>query len=137
MPHLSRSEIKSQDLDDNNILLNWSDGANQGPSERTVYPFRGFFPARYYIIDFELCAAFDLDSDPVDRVVRGVPIEKRGGKLSNYGRHAAPEMLEDEPYCPFRADIWQLGTLFGELFGVSNSLYGHEHRTDRTSSIAI
>ena len=27
-------------------------------------------------------------------------------------------MLSGAPYCPFRADIWQLGTMFKSIFGV-------------------
>jgi len=106
------------DLDDNNILLNCSGDLKRPLRDQDQnFPFRSLFPARYYIIDFELCAVFDFDSDPATRLVQGIPTARRGGKLSNYGRHAAPEMLLDEPYCPFRADIWQLGTLCGELFG--------------------
>jgi hypothetical protein len=27
-------------------------------------------------------------------------------------------MLSESPYCPFRADIWQLGKMFKSIFGV-------------------
>ena len=47
----------------------------------------------------------------------GLPITgiRTGGE---YARKPAPEMLSGDPYCPFRADIWQLGTMFKLTFGV-------------------
>jgi serine/threonine protein kinase len=83
-----------------------------------VTPFRSLFPIRYYLNDFEMAVTFDPSSDPSSRVVTGLPIE--GIRTGNYARAVAPEMLSDSPYCPFRADIWQLGTMFKESFGVSN-----------------
>ena len=41
-----------------------------------------------------------------------------GIRTGEYGRKPAPEMLSGAPYCPFRADIWQLGTMFKSIFGV-------------------
>ena len=79
-------------------------------------PFRSYFPVRYYINDFELAATFDPDSEPSSRVVTGLPTT--GIRAGEYGREPAPEMLTGSPYCPFRADVWQLGTMFKWTFGV-------------------
>jgi hypothetical protein len=79
-------------------------------------PFRSYFPIRYYLNDFELAVTFDLDSDPSSRVVTGLPTAKL--RPGQYGRDIAPEMQLESPYCPFRADIWQLGKLFKSIFGV-------------------
>jgi hypothetical protein len=81
-------------------------------------PFRSYFPVRYYLNDFELAVCFEPQSEPSARRVVGFPTKNLRGK---YGRDAAPEFLTDEPYCPFRADVWQLGNLFGRCFGVSRS----------------
>ena len=74
------------------------------------------FPVRYYINDFELAVTFEPHSEPSSRTVTGLPIT--GIRTGKYGRKPAPEMLSENPYCPFRADIWQLGTMFKMLFGV-------------------
>ena len=79
-------------------------------------PFRSLFPIRYYINDFELAATFDPNSEPSSRTVTGFPTT--GVRTGEYGRRPAPEMLSGDPYCPFRADIWQLGTMFKSSFGV-------------------
>jgi hypothetical protein len=79
-------------------------------------PFRSCFPIRYFINDFELAITFDTDSDPSSRVVTGLPTA--GVRPGQYGRDVAPEMLSESPYCPFRADIWQLGKMFKSIFGV-------------------
>lgn len=33
------------------------------------------------------------------------------GRIGQYGREYAPETLIDEPYCPFKADVWYLGRM--------------------------
>jgi hypothetical protein len=83
-------------------------------------PFRSYFPIRYFINDFELSITFDLDSDPLSRVVTGLPTV--GLCPGQYGRDVAPEMVLESPYCPFRADIRQLGTMFKSIFGVCPQL---------------
>ena len=80
-----------------------------------VGPFRSLFPVRYHINDFEFAVTFESHSEPSSQTVTGLPItEVRAGE---YGRKPAPEMLSGA-YCPFRADIWQLGTMFNSPFGV-------------------
>lgn len=84
-------------------------------------PFRSYFPVRYYLNDFDLSVCFKYDSEPSSRVVTGVPTT--GKRSVAYGRDAAPEMLSDAPYCPFRADIWQLGDMFNQYFVVSGQFF--------------
>ena len=50
------------------------------------------------------------------RTVTGLPIT--GIRSGEYARKPALEMLSGDPYCPFRADIFQLGTMFNSCFGV-------------------
>ena len=110
-----------QDIDSDNILINWVGGRYQ-PQEASktgqLAPFRSLFPSpiRYYINDFELAVTFDPETAPSSRVVTGLPTS--GVRTGEYARDIAPEMLSGAPYCPFRADIWQLGTMFKSYFGV-------------------
>jgi hypothetical protein len=85
-------------------------------ARRPLLPFRSLFPVRYYLNDFEFAVTFEPDSEPSSRTVTGLPIT--GIRTGEYGRKPAPEMLSGAPYCPFRADIWQLGTMFKLTFGV-------------------
>lgn len=114
-----------QDLDTDNILINPADGVRQDVIARQTKhasPFREDFPVRYYINDFELAVCFDEDSHPSTRLVKCLPIT---GKIEDeYSRDAAPEMLLDAPYCPFRADVWQLGKMFNRTFGGALYLNG-------------
>jgi len=107
------------DIDSDNILINWAGRQYQSPEcladGRLLGPFRSLFPVRYYINDFELAVTFDPHSEPSSRTVTGLPTT--GIRTGEYGRDPAPEMLSGVPYCPFRADIWQLGMLFKSTFG--------------------
>ncbi|KIY50052.1 hypothetical protein FISHEDRAFT_57770 [Fistulina hepatica ATCC 64428] len=78
-----------------------------------VPPLRSLFPVRYYLNDFEMSVTFESSSEPSSRVISGCPSKHR---LGGYARMPYPEMLTGEPYCPFRADIWQLGTMFRQQF---------------------
>ncbi|KAJ3911273.1 kinase-like domain-containing protein [Lentinula edodes] len=65
---------------------------------------------RYYFIDFENAVHFSKDSDPATRTVVGPPVP-----WAKYGRPSPPEMQQKFPYCPFRADIWQVGGCLYQL----------------------
>src|ERR1700683_1278899 len=74
---------------------------------------RSVFPIRYYIIDFEFSIRFPEDSTPDQRVVTGVPALKIGlDHPDDYGHKLSPEMLLNKPHCPFKSDVFQLGTMF-------------------------
>jgi hypothetical protein len=79
-------------------------------------PFRSLFPICHYINDFEFAVTFDPGSEPSSRLVTGLPSD--GLRTGKYERDPAPEMLSEAPYCPFLADMWQLGNLFRYCFGV-------------------
>ncbi|KAJ3864360.1 hypothetical protein EV359DRAFT_81484 [Lentinula novae-zelandiae] len=66
-----------------------------------------FLRPRYYIIDFEWAVRFSPDSDPATRTVTGPPLS-----WDIYRRPPPPEMLSELPYCPFKADVWQVGKSF-------------------------
>ncbi|PBL00040.1 hypothetical protein ARMGADRAFT_527950 [Armillaria gallica] len=55
-----------------------------------------------------MAVCFDKDSDPGTRKITGLP-NVRVSRIGQYGREYTPEMLVDEPYCPFKADVWYLG----------------------------
>ncbi|EJD51266.1 hypothetical protein AURDEDRAFT_159672 [Auricularia subglabra TFB-10046 SS5] len=64
---------------------------------------------RYMINDFELSIQFAPDSDPETRLVTGIPIARYGAIAEEYLKPLAPEARLDTPYCPFKADIYQIG----------------------------
>ncbi|KAG7443937.1 uncharacterized protein BT62DRAFT_901657 [Guyanagaster necrorhizus] len=105
--------IAHLDLDSDNILFNFLGGLREpdGTTETDVTgPFRSHFPIRYYINDFETAVCFDEDSDPSSRKITGLP-NVRVGRIGEYAREYAPEMLVGDPYCPFKADVWYLGRM--------------------------
>lgn len=118
----SNPRCSGKDIDIDNILVNFKGGPTQdgvtwsGGVWGPPTPFRAHFPVRYYLNDFELAVCFEHDSDPSTRVVSGLPTKGLRGK---YGRDVVPEMLSEQPYCPFRADVWQLGRMFLRCFQVS------------------
>jgi hypothetical protein len=78
------------------------------------------FPTRYYIIDFEFSIRFPEDSTPDQRVVTGIPVLRLGyDHPDDYGRDIAPEMLSENPHCPFKSDVYQLGKMFLSHFHAS------------------
>jgi serine/threonine protein kinase len=83
-----------------------------------VQPLRSRMNFRYYLIDFEFAAVYETDSPADDRLVAGLPV-RAGQRQGQYGRVPAPEMLTGERYCPFAADVFQLGVLLDESSGVS------------------
>lgn len=80
------------------------------------------FPVRYYYIDFELAVRFEPDMPPESRRVTGIPILRRGHyQPEDYGRPIAPEILDERHggvHDPFKADVYQLGTMFMNGFKV-------------------
>ncbi|THH20068.1 hypothetical protein EW146_g1250 [Bondarzewia mesenterica] len=74
---------------------------------------KDFLRPRYCIIDFEWAVRFLSSSNPVSRTVVGPPT-----RWDDYRRPAPPEMRSSQPYCPFKADVWQLGCTFLFCFQV-------------------
>ncbi|KIK68189.1 hypothetical protein GYMLUDRAFT_255963 [Collybiopsis luxurians FD-317 M1] len=94
--------VAHRDLFISNFLTSCRDGRHP-PGHDT------FFCPRYYIIDFEFAVRFLPDSNPATRTVTGPPIDWK-----IYRRAAPPEMRTSHPYCPFKADVWQLGKSLGK-----------------------
>lgn len=61
---------------------------------------------RVYLIDFELAVMFPDDCPEHERVCVGVPT---GASIPKSGRPRSKEMISNEPYDPFKADVWQFG----------------------------
>jgi hypothetical protein len=110
-----------QDLGDGNILSNWLRVPFRDEDAKAnvygVKPLRSRMPFRYYLIDFECAVVYDADTPAEQRLVTGLPVDASTRK-GQYGRVPAPEMLTGERYCPFAADVFQLGVHFDEYFGV-------------------
>ncbi|RPD71500.1 hypothetical protein L226DRAFT_176683 [Lentinus tigrinus ALCF2SS1-7] len=72
---------------------------------------------RVYLTDFETAVYFPPDVPAEERVCVDLPAGDSFGtmKPEEYGRPKPPELLSDAPYDPFKLDVWQLATSFGEL----------------------
>ncbi|KAL1722981.1 hypothetical protein EV715DRAFT_270088 [Schizophyllum commune] len=70
---------------------------------------------RVYLIDFEVAVQFPDDCPASERVCTGIPCTGSLANVSEYARPAIPEMLTGEPYDPFKLDVWQLASSFGEF----------------------
>jgi hypothetical protein len=115
-----------QDLCSDNILHNvygWPlKGEHTTPNAFDAHPYRSLVSIRYYMIDLELAVVYDPETPESERRVRGLPVlacQRRG----KYARRPAPEMLTGRWHCPFKADVFQLGDMFGELFGVCGPFF--------------
>ncbi|TDL17097.1 hypothetical protein BD410DRAFT_794668 [Rickenella mellea] len=101
--------IAHLDISLDNILVNCI-----GPRKTS---FQSRFKVFYYYNDFELAVYFPEQTNPAERVVSGLPTQRLYAPdatfehvRETYGRDPAPEMLQQSPYCPFKADVWQLET---------------------------
>ncbi|KAK0462948.1 kinase-like domain-containing protein [Desarmillaria tabescens] len=114
--------VAHRDIALSNILCNFAGGRTS--PEHTynlhVYPFRSYFPIRYYFIDFEWAAVFDEDANLSDCTVIGLP---EGRPPERYYRPKAPEMLLSAPYSPFPTDVFLLGTLLKDFLGPELNSY--------------
>lgn len=111
--------MSTQDAFLDNVLLSFAGGPIESDLIETVprpRPLRSLFPCRYYLIDFELAVIFEHSSESSSRVVTGLPT--KGQRSGEYGRDIAPELETDEPYCPFKLDMWQIGSEFRKYFMV-------------------
>ncbi|KZT34956.1 hypothetical protein SISSUDRAFT_223602 [Sistotremastrum suecicum HHB10207 ss-3] len=113
--YLHEHLIAHLDIDIDNFLINFA-GDQRCPEWPDRGKFRSFFPVRYYLGDMELCVRFSEDSDPSSRKIVGHPTLRIGVDPSKYGRELVPEMAHSEPYCPFKADVWQLGNMLSRMF---------------------
>ncbi|KZW01497.1 hypothetical protein EXIGLDRAFT_829973 [Exidia glandulosa HHB12029] len=121
--------IAHRDFSLSEVFLNYGSARQYPPDESWFYPqlpgpFRKLFDAQYFINDFELSVHYSPSSDPTSRRVVGHPTARYGHSIDTYGKALPPEALLDEPYCPFRADIFQLGQEILYEFGYVTTLPG-------------
>lgn len=111
-----RRSFLLQDFARGEILANSAGGpyVERGYAGPRPAPYRSHFPIWYWINDFELSVQFDPDSDPATRLVTGIPPARYGQDDQTYNKDLPPEALDDQPYCPFKADVFQVGYCVGE-----------------------
>ena len=63
---------------------------------------------RVYLIDFETAVQFPAECPSIERGSVGLPL----ADAEKYARPHAPEFASGKPYCPFKLDVWQLGSSF-------------------------
>ena len=71
---------------------------------------------RVYLIDFETAVYFSPHTPEWQRICVGRPIDgslRAGPK--GYGRPIPPEVAVEEPYDPYKLDVWQLGASFSDF----------------------
>ncbi|KAL8283408.1 hypothetical protein RQP46_005818 [Phenoliferia psychrophenolica] len=87
------------------------------PPSRRPCEWRSLFKSpQYYINDYEWSVQFSPDSSESSMLVQGFPLQAYGITLDEYKRPIPPEVLTGEPYCPFRMDVFQLGTSLHRIF---------------------
>lgn len=112
--YLHRRLIAHRDFAMKEVFSNygrgWDSAKHQPPCLRIPPTLRSCCPdMRYMINDLELSVQFASDSLPSTRVVMGNPIERYGYPAKEYGKYLGPEANRSAPYCPFKADMYQLG----------------------------
>ncbi|PPQ68741.1 hypothetical protein CVT25_012835 [Psilocybe cyanescens] len=99
--YLHRNLIGHRDLFLNNFMVGWMPMSLSG---------RSLTRPRVYIIDFETAVDFSDDCVESERLCSEHPFGN-DFDLEDYGRQLAPELSGDiQPYCPFKLDLWQLGS---------------------------
>ncbi|KZT41919.1 hypothetical protein SISSUDRAFT_1059029 [Sistotremastrum suecicum HHB10207 ss-3] len=114
--YLHEHLVAHLDIDIDNFLFNYIGEKRHINTPKIKEKFRCYFPVRYYLGDMELSVMFSPDSDPASRKIAGHPLTRIGVDPAKYGRELVPEMSGDEPYCPFKADMWQFGNMLGHMF---------------------
>lgn len=110
-----------QDFSSENFVFNHAPGPVQPYSKTgsTQPPaaLNSLFPLRFYLIDFEYAVSFSAETPDAERTVRGPPGMEPTGRFI-YTRPLPSEAQAEAPYCPFRADVWQIGLMLQEQFEV-------------------
>ncbi|KAA1478271.1 kinase-like protein [Dentipellis sp. KUC8613] len=91
-------KIAHRDAFSDNFLVEWQPESLRTMTVPTTRP-------RVYMNDFETAVMFEPDTDPSECTCIGCPM----GNPDTYTRPMTPEILKEEPYDPFKLDVWQLG----------------------------
>ncbi|TFY71731.1 hypothetical protein EVG20_g1271 [Dentipellis fragilis] len=91
-------KIAHRDAFSDNFLVEWQPESLRTMTVPMTRP-------RVYINDFETAIMFEPDTDPSECTCTGCPM----GNPDTYTRPVIPEILKEEPYDPFKLDVWQLG----------------------------
>ena len=71
---------------------------------------------RVYLINFENAVQFPADCPSTERVSVGYPSAAAAAAAAEkYARPHAPEFASGKAYCPFKLDVWQLGSSFSDF----------------------
>ncbi|PPQ76881.1 hypothetical protein CVT26_001440 [Gymnopilus dilepis] len=104
LTYLHENRVAHRDMFLDNLVVEWIPASMIERSTVTR--------PRVYIIDFESAVDFPEDSTDRQRVCSGVPIPPR----QDYGRAIPSELTNDDPYCPFKLDVWQFGSKVRYMF---------------------
>jgi hypothetical protein len=71
---------------------------------------------RVYLIDFEVAVEFPPECPLVERLSTGYPLGGSFPEPKIYSRPLPPEISSsNNRYCPFKLDVWQLGSSFANF----------------------
>ncbi|KIM79428.1 hypothetical protein PILCRDRAFT_10264 [Piloderma croceum F 1598] len=103
------SNIAHRDAFHNNFLVQWHPESMRTMSIPASRP-------RVYLIDFEVAMEFPAECPPVERMSTGYPPGGSFPETEMYSRPLLPEISSSNNcYCPFKLDIWQLGSTFANF----------------------
>ncbi|KAL6306172.1 kinase-like domain-containing protein [Sparassis latifolia] len=97
--------IAHRDAFHDNFLVQWQPESMRSMTIPTCCP-------RVYLIDFEVAVEYPEECPLAERLTTGCPLGGSFLEPAMYSRPLAPEMTTNEPYCPFKLDVWQLGYSF-------------------------
>ncbi|TFY59007.1 hypothetical protein EVG20_g7948 [Dentipellis fragilis] len=77
---------------------------------------------RVFLIDFEVATSFEADCPKNERLCTGCPMGSSLIQSETYARPRIPEMNSNEPYDPFKLDVWQLGTAIEPIDNILDAM---------------
>ncbi|KAI0371382.1 hypothetical protein BV20DRAFT_965597 [Pilatotrama ljubarskyi] len=100
--------IAHRDAFKDNFLVQWFP-ESMVPNQLTIAR------PRIFLNDFETAVRFAEDVPLTARTCVGLPLCATFPTPDRYFRNCAPELLLDEPYDPFKLDVWQVGDSLRDL----------------------
>ncbi|KAI0647603.1 kinase-like domain-containing protein [Trametes meyenii] len=99
---------------------------------------------RVYLNDFETAVYFPQDVPAHERICVGLPLSPSFPSEKRYSRTRAPELSSDQPYDPFKLDVWQFGfslrnlrTTIPEIDSVLGSMLEEDPRSRISAFTAL